>query len=76
RLIDKGASLQGPAGRDVVLWVSGYGAAEWRGCEAHALLLRLVLARNPALKDGADEAKSFARKKGCGEILKMLDEGT
>jgi ankyrin repeat protein len=76
RLLEKGASVQGQAGRDVLLWVSGYGAAEWRGCEAHTLLLRLVLARDPALKDGADEAKSFARKKGCSEILQMLGDAT
>jgi ankyrin repeat protein len=74
RLLEKGASLQGRAGRDVVRWVSGYGAAEWRGCEAHTRLLRLVLARDPVLKDGADEAKSFARRKGCSEILQMLGD--
>jgi ankyrin repeat protein len=76
RLLEKGASLQGQAGRDVVRWVSGYGAAEWLGCEAHTRLLRLVLARDPALKDGADEAKSFARKKGCSEILKILGDAS
>jgi len=75
-LLEKGASLQGQAGRDVVRWVSGYAAAEWRGCEAHALLLRLVLARDPALRDGADEAKSFAQRKGCHEILKVLGDPT
>jgi ankyrin repeat protein len=76
RLLEKGASVQGQAGRDVVRWVSGYAAAEWRGCEAHTLLLRLVLARDPALKDGADEAKSFAQKKGCNEVLEMLGDPT
>jgi ankyrin repeat protein len=75
RLLASGASLQGQAGRDVVLWVSGYAAAEWRGCNAHAQLLRLILARGPALQDGADEAKAFARKRGCRAMVQMLDNG-
>jgi ankyrin repeat protein len=76
RLLERGASVHGRAGQDVVRWISGYGAAEWRGCAAHTQLLRLVLARVPALKDGADEARSYARKKGCGEILQMLGDTT
>jgi hypothetical protein len=76
RLLERGASLHGQAGREVVRWVSGYGAAEWRGCEAHARLLRLVLARAPALKDGATEARSFAQKKGCAEIVQLLDDAS
>ena len=62
RLLARGASLQGQSGRDVVLWVSGYGAAEWRGCDAHAHLLRLVLERVPALQNGAEEAKALAHR--------------
>jgi ankyrin repeat protein len=71
-LLEKGASVQGQDGREVLRWMSGYGAAEWRGCRTHSLLVRLVLARNPALKSGADEAKAFARTKGCTEVLQML----
>ena len=74
RLIEKGASLKGEAGKDVLRWASGYPAADWRGCEAHARLVRVVLARNPLLKNGADEAKSFASRKGCREILLMLGD--
>lgn len=124
KLLERGASLEGSAGRDGLFMASGYGDAEtvsillshgvslpqdapsaasliavaiggawdidysWSGCDRHAAVAKLLVAKDPDLKvvgelspTSVARARStleyraatwYARHKGCDELLRIV----